>query len=382
MRPTVAVVDLGAIARNVERIVELAAPSLICCVVKADAYGHGAVPVGQTALDSGASWLGVSLIEEGVELRGAGVEAPILVLSEPRPDEMSDVVAFRLTPTVYSVTGVAAFASALGSSDLSLAAMPHLKVDTGMNRVGLRSCSAVGLAGANDVEAMISTIEAHGIEVAGLSTHLAVADDPTHQGTTEQLSRFREIVKHVRPMLSPNALVHASNSAGLLHFPDARFDMVRVGIATYGIAPGRHRPSPVALEPALSLRTELSFTKKVKAGERVSYGLGHRFKVDTTLGTIPIGYADGLRRDAGLAGVEVLVSGRRCPIVGQVTMDQAIVDLGSSSSANVGDDVTVLGSQAGDVITATEMADRLGTIPYEILSGIGSRVRRKHLGRS
>lgn len=381
MRPTEAVVDLGAVSRNVERLVAHAAPAAVCAVTKADAYGHGAVAVSRAALDAGATSIAVALVEEGMELRRNGVTAPILLLSEPRPNEMFEVVSARLTPTVYTADGIAALVAAAGFEAGDEPLDVHLNIDTGMNRVGLRPrISFENAADALYAAEVVRAIAAKpGLRLAGVWTHFAVADEPDRSETDVQLARFNRALEVIGSELPDGVIRHASNSAGLLGRPDARFDMVRVGIAMYGISPSSALTDAVDLEPAMSLQTEVGLVKPVRAGESVSYGLRHTFATDTVIATIPIGYADGLRRDAYACGIHVLIGGERCPIVGTVTMDQAMVDLGAGSAVKAGDPVVLIGSQGDQAISAADNAALMETIPYEIVCDIGRRVRRRYL---
>ncbi|MEM7095711.1 MAG: alanine racemase [Actinomycetota bacterium] len=381
MRPTEAIVDLGAIARNVERLCDVASPAALCAVTKADGYGHGAVAVSRAALDAGASMVAVALVEEGLELRRNGVRAPILLLSEPRPNEMFEIVGARLTPTVYTPDGIAALVAAVGFEPGDDPLDVHINIDTGMNRVGLRPDD--GFRPGDDQHWVIDAVRAikdkPGIRLAGVWTHFAVADDLGRPETGEQLARFLRVLDTVRELSSDDIIVHACNSAGLLARPEARFDMVRTGIAMYGIAPSAELDGVVELEPALSLVTQLGLIKQVRAGESISYGLRHTFSTDTTVATIPIGYADGLRRDAYARGLEVLVGGKRRPIVGTVTMDQTMIDLGNDTDLRSGEPVVLLGAQGDESITAADNAALLDTIPYEIVCDVGQRIRRRYL---
>jgi alanine racemase len=381
MRPTEAFVDLGAIGRNIERLIEQAAPASVCAVTKADAYGHGSVACSRVALDAGASMIAVALVEEGIELRRSGVRAPILLLSEPRPGEMFEVVEAGLTPTVYSPVGVAALVAAAGSRKLDAPVDVHLNLDTGMNRVGLRPGVAFDESDSADyvVEAAAAVADKPGLRLGGIWTHLAIADELDRPETAMQLGRFNQLLEAVGEFMDDDVILHASNSAGLIAHDEARFDMVRVGIASYGIEPARGLGADLGLEPAMSLTSELSMVKPVFAGEGVSYGLRHTFASDTIIGTVPMGYADGLRRDSHLHGATLLVGGKHRPIVGVTTMDQTMVDLGPDSTAQAGDPVVIIGSQGDAKITVHDIADRLGTIPYEIVCDIGRRVRRRYL---
>lgn len=381
MRPTEAVVDLGAVGRNVERLVEHVAPAMVCAVTKADAYGHGSVACSRVAMDAGASWIAVALVEEGIELRRSGLRAPILLLSEPRPGEMFEVVEADLTPTVYSAIGLAALVAAAGSRPLAKPVGVHVNIDTGMNRVGLRAPGPMASAdhSAATLEVLRAIADKPDLRLGGLWTHFAVADEPERPETAEQLARFRSVLDAVRDELSDDVIVHAANSAAMFEHPDARFDMVRTGISSYGIEPAAGIGGDLGLEPAMTWTSQLSMVKPTYAGESLSYGLKHTCATDTVIGTIPVGYADGLRRDAYRHGVEVLVGGRRRPIVGVITMDQTLVDLGPEAVDRAGDEVVLIGAQGDDAITTHDLAAQLDTIPYEIVCDIGRRVRRRYL---
>ena len=361
-------VDVGAVASNVELLVTRCAPASVCAVVKADGYGHGAPAVARAALDAGATWLAVALVEEGVALRDEGIDAPVLLLSEPPAESMGAVVAARLTPTVYSPSGVAAAAAAVGVRRAPLGV--HVKVDTGMHRVG---------ADPADVPALARAVrEAPQLRLDGLWTHLAVADEPGQDDfTNAQLARFEEVRDALAAEGFVPGLLHAANSAGALAHAAARYDMVRCGIAVYGHAPGPALAAAADLRPALTLRARVSLVRTLAAGERLSYG--RRYAVaepGAVVATVPLGYADGVPRRLGEVGAEVLVGGRRRPIAGTVTMDQFMVDCGPGASVSVGDEVVLIGRQGDEEVPAEEWADRLGTITYEVLCAIGPRVPR------
>jgi alanine racemase len=361
-------VDLEAIRANVRSLAAAAAPAALLATVKADAYGHGAVPVARAAIDAGASFLGVAFVDEGIELRDAGIDAPILLFSEPPVTAAAAVVAYGLTPMVYTVHGIDALAKAVVDAGAPPHAV-HLKVDTGMHRVGCAAPDAVGLA-----ELIAARDE---LEFEGLATHLAVADEPESGYTDEQLDAFDEIIADVTTRVGRPALVHAANSAGLLAHERARYDLVRAGIALYGITPVDDAATDVALRPALSLHARVSYVKQLDAGARVSYGLRYTLPRAARIATVPVGYADGVPRALGAVGGEVLVHGVRRPIAGTVTMDQLLVDVGDLDVA-VDDDVVLLGSQGGDHITADDWAERLDTIPYEVVTRLGSRLPRRY----
>jgi alanine racemase len=365
MRATRAEVDLRAVAHNVSVLAELAAPARLCAVVKADGYGHGAIAVSEAALDAGASWLGVALVEEGAVLRKAGIDAPILLLSEPRSSDLEAAVRYDLRTTVYTLEGVRRLATL--AEERGVTATVHLKVNTGMNRVGAAPADVLALAG--EIAGL------PGLELEAVWTHLTVADEPGHPFTDEQLDRFESVLADLEAAGLRPPMTHAANSAATIDHPRARFDLVRTGIALYGIPPSPRLADRVDLRPAMSLRSEVSMVKRVRAGEGVSYGLMHRFERDSNVATVPIGYADGVPRRLGVAGGCVLIGGRRRPIVGVVTMDQLMVDCGDDEVA-VGDEVVLIGEQGGERITADDWAALVDTIAYEIVCGIGPRVPR------
>ena len=367
-RPAWVAVDLGAVRANIGALAASAAPAALLATVKADAYGHGAVPVALAAVEAGAAFLGVAFVEEGIELRDAGIDAPILLLSEPPPTAAPAVIAHQLTPLVYTVNGIDALAKAVVDTGASPHAV-HLKVDTGMHRVGCAPADAVALA------EMIAARDE--LRFEGLATHLAVADELDSSYTDAQLDAFDAVIDAITDRVGRPAVVHAANSAGLLAHPRARYDLVRAGIALYGITPVDEAVADVVLRPALSLHARVSFVKQLDAGTRVSYGLRYTLPRASRIATVPVGYADGVPRALGAAGGEVLVHGVRCPIAGTVTMDQLLVDVGDLDVA-VDDDVVLLGAQGDDEITADEWAARLDTIPYEVVTRLGSRLPRRY----
>ena len=356
-------VDLDAVTHNIELLRAVATPAQLWAVVKADGYGHGMVPIARAALAGGAAGLCVALVQEGVGLRTAGLDCPILVLSEQPPSELSEAVRLGLDLTVYSHEQLEAIA-AVGARDHPV----HLKIDTGMRRVGAAAEDALDLATA------IS--ESTAVRLAGIFTHLAVADEPVDPFNAAQIEAFGDVLTALAVAGHRAPLVHAANSAATIAIPMARFDMVRVGIAMYGISPGPAlNQMAAALRPALSLRARVSHIKRVRAGDRISYGLTHRFDRETTVATLPIGYADGVPRRLR---AEVLIGGRRRSIVGVVTMDQLMVDCGDDHVA-LGDEAVLIGPQGDQQITAVEWADRLGVIGYEVVCGISARVERRYI---
>jgi alanine racemase len=361
-------VDLGAYARNVERIVRAAAPAATWAVVKADAYGHGAVPCARTALSSGATGLCVATVTEGLALRDAGIGAPVLVLGEQPPEQFPAAVAARLALTASRADVLDSLAAAARTAGTR--ATVHVEVDTGMHRVG---------ADPSEVGALAARIAGdESLDGEGCFTHFAVADEPGRDGTTAaQLAAFRDSVEACHRAGWRPRLLHAANSAALLRglVDGVEGWIVRAGIAAYGIDPDPAGDEPGGFEPVLSLRARVSHVQRRRAGEAVSYGLRRPLERDATVATLPLGYADGLRRDAWRE-CEVLVGGRRRRFAGTVTMDQSMVDCGDDP-VSVGDEAVLIGAQDGGRITVNEWARRLGTIGYEVTCAISARVPRR-----
>jgi alanine racemase len=367
VRPSWVEVDLDAITHNASVIARAVAPAALCAVVKADAYGHGDVPAAEAALAGGARWLAVALVEEAVRLREAGISAPILLLSEPAPADAAQVVRWDLHPTVYRP----AFAAAL--SHAASAPHPvHVKVDTGMHRVG---------ADPDDAVALLQTVAADDhLVLEGLWTHLAVAEeDPDFTG--EQLRRFEAVAQRAQRAGIDVPILHAANTAGSLAYAQARFDLVRVGLGIYGLRPAPHIAPDVELRPAMSVVSRVAMLRRLPAGERLSYGRRRPLGSDATVATVPIGYADGVARRLSSAGGCVLIGGKRRPFAGTVTMDQIVVDVGDDA-VEVGDEVVLLGAQGGEEISADEWAARLDTISYEIVCDFGPRLPRRYVRAS
>ena len=379
-RPAWAEVDLAAVRHNAALLRAVCAPARLCAVVKADGYGHGAVAVATAALEAGASWLAVALVEEGAALRGAGIEAPVLLLSEPPPEAMAAVVAERLTPTVYTRPGVRALADAAREARRVVDA--HVKVDTGMHRVGADPEDAAEVVGA--------VVGGSSLRFAGLWTHLAVADGTAGEDRTftdRQLDRFDDVRAVLADAGLEPRLLHAANSAGALCHPRSRLDLVRCGIALYGLLPspalaGAFEEAAAAaglgegLRPVLSLKARVSMVRVLEAGERPSYGRRYPLPETSVVATVPLGYADGVPRRYFEAGGTVLVGGRRRPLAGTVTMDQILVDCGPDPEVRAGDEVVLIGDQGDGSLSAWDWATVLETIAYEVVCGIGPRVPR------
>jgi alanine racemase len=332
-------------------------------VVKADGYGHGDVPVAEAALRGGAARLAVALVEEGARLREAGITAPILLLSEPAAEGAAEAVAWELTPTVYHREFLEAVRDAAPDGY-----RVHVKVDTGMHRVGAAPDAAAELAAA---------VGELGLHLEGLWTHFAVAEEDAGF-TAAQVALFREVAAALEERGIRPDLLHAANTAGGLGYPDARFDLVRAGIGVYGLRPAPGYAPEVDLRPAMRVVSHVSHVRRLPSGARPSYGRRRPLAAEATVATVPIGYEDGVPRRLMTSGGDVLIRGRRYPLAGMVTMDQIVVDVGDDP-VSVADEVVLLGSQGDAEISADEWALRLETINYEVVCGFGPRIPRRYL---
>jgi len=368
-RPTWLEVDLAAVAHNVRRLEARAGGAEVMVVLKADAYGHGAVQVAHTALRSGATWLGVACVPEGRALRRAGIRAPVLVLGYTPGWQAREAVALHLDLAVFDLDTARAFGTAARA--VGTTASVHVKVDTGMHRLGVAADAAPAFVrGLHAVD---------GIDVAGLFTHFACADDRSPAGvsaTDAQMAAFGRVLADLEATGHRPPVVHASNSAGLLVRPDATFDLVRPGIAVYGLPPGPDVPVP-ELRPALSWTSQVAQVHDLGPGASVGYG--HTWTADrpSRVATVPVGYADGLRR-APATWRHVLVRGRPAPLAGRVSMDQISIDVTGIDGVRRGDEVVLIGRQGDEEVPATLVAEWLGTSPYEVVSEILARVPRVH----
>ena len=362
-------VHTGLIQHNVAIISERVAPARVWAVVKANAYGHGAVPVAQAALQAGAEGLCVAIVDEGVALRRAGATCPVLLLSEQPPEAAELIVGYNLIPTVSTTRGAAVLATAASMADRVVDV--HIKIDTGMHRMGVAP---------NEVVQLAKFIGSYGsLRIQGVYTHFAVADEPAHPANSMQMRRFTDALAALRDAGIDPPLVHAANSASALANPDSRFSMVRVGIAMYGLRPGPGVADLCeGLIPAMSLKARVTAVRWVDAGEAVSYGLRKPLAESSLIATVPLGYADGVPRTLGTTDVRVLVNGIPRTIAGTVTMDQLMLDCGQDSAVTVGDEVVLIGRQGDNRVSADDWADALGTIGYEIVCGIGPRVFRRY----
>jgi alanine racemase len=356
-------VNLAAIERNVARLRrELAPATGLCAVVKADGYGHGAVPAARAALAGGARWLAVVAAGEAAALRAAGIDAPILVMGALSPPELDVALAAQAAVVAWDADFVGAVAARGGGA-------VHVKLDTGMGRLGTRDAHAA-------TRVAEAAAAADGVVLAGAMTHFATADERGDTFFGEQLERFAAWAAPLQ-RAHPEIVLHAANSAATLRDRAAHFDLVRTGIAIYGLDPFGEDPAARELEPALELRSYVAAVKPTAAGESAGYGRQFVAASPTHVATLPIGYGDGVRR--GLTNnADVLVGGLRRPLVGTVSMDNVAVEIGSPAAAAVGDAAVLIGVQGGERITAEEVARRLGTINYEVTCGLLPRVPRSY----
>ena len=367
-RPTRIRVDLDALSHNLGAI-RARARVPVMAIVKANAYGHGLVPVALHLQAQGVDQLGVAFVEEAMLLRRSGITIPILVMGGMYGPQLDDLIGHDLDITVSSLDKlrqVEAAAEAMGRR-----AAVHLKIDTGMERIGVHSYSAGPF-----IEAAAAS---RWCELRGVYSHLACADDPASPMTAQQLERFLKACRHFERIGAPMPRRHLANSGGVLHFPDTHLDMVRPGIALYGVLPDPAAQRTLDLRPALSLVSQVVYFKVVQAGNSVSYGATWTAAQDTRVVTIPIGYGDGYPRALSSRG-EVLIRGQRHPIIGRVCMDQFMADLGPDGTAYNEDEVVLIGEQSGERIACEDVATAAGTIPYEILTGLNERIPRLYIG--
>lgn len=359
-------VSAAAITRNVSTLCTVGGP--VWAVVKANGYGHGAELAARAALAGGASGLCVALVQEGVALREAGIDAPILVLSEQPASEIAAAVSHGLQLTVYSQRALDQLAAVKAKNH-----PVHLKVDTGMHRVGTEPGDALALA--------VAIERSRHTRLEGVFTHLATADEPSNRAAGQQIDLFDGVLADLQTAGVEPPLVHIANSAAGMALPRSRRSFMRAGIAIYGVIPGpgvHGHVHALGLRPALSLKAQVSHVQRRRAGDHFSYGLRGVLTHDATVATLPIGYADGIPRRISAVGVTVLLGGVRRSVLGVVTMDQMMIDCGDDDVRH-GDEVVLIGQQNGTLVPADEWAQRLDTIPYEILCGLSSRIERRRV---
>ena len=372
-----AVVDLGSVRTNLDRVRELAGEAQVMAVVKADAYGHGMRQMAQAARSNGVEWLGVALPSEALQLRADGDDGPILAwLWSPGDPDVDACVAAGVDLSVSSAWALEEVIASARRHGIS--ARVQVKLDTGLSRNGLALEDWPDL-----IDALAQARSEGALQLEAIWSHLADADLPGAQTVVRQRERFVDAVARARDAGLVPGLLHLSNSGGLWAFPDCRFDLVRVGIAMYGLTPAPHLGSAqeLGLTPVMTVRAELAHVKRVPAGTSVSYGSTWTSPVETVLGLVPVGYADGIPRSSG-GRVEVSIGGQRVPAVGRTAMDQFVVDLGAGSEAAPGDDVFLFGPGDHGELTADDWADRIDTIGYELVTRLGSRIPREYVDES
>jgi alanine racemase len=365
-RPAWVEINLTAIRHNLQEIRRLVGLKVdIMAVVKADAYGHGAVPVAKTAIAAGASWLGVAMPEEGILLRKAGIKIPILFFGPSQPAQVNQVVKYNLTATVCNWESAVALSHEAVRTEKT--AKVHVKVDTGMGRVGIQPAAVI--------EFICKLKGLPSLQVTGIFSHMATADEEDKSYAKQQIQIFSSVIADLKATELLPEKVHLANSAGILELPTSYFNMVRPGIILYGLYPSNEVDRQKAhLEPALSLKAKVTFIKRVAAGTGISYGQRYRTERESTIATIPIGYADGWSRML-THKAEAIIGGKRFPIVGTICMDQCMIDLGDEAT-EIGQEVVLIGKSGVEEISADNIANALGTINYEVTCMLSNRLPR------
>ncbi len=377
-------IDLNAIANNARELRRRTDPSAkLMAVVKANGYGHGAAEVARTALANGAEWLGVARLPEAIPLREAGLDAPMLVFGYTPPADAGRLVDFDLRQSVYSLDAARAYSAAAAARGRRIRV--HMKVDTGMGRLGMVPAALSGktsghAVGEDFIREATAIARLPGLDAEGIFTHFAAADRADTSCAGRQLALFLEVLSSLRARGLEFALRHAANSAAVIGIPESHLDLVRPGIALYGLRPSEEVDlAGIFLKPAMALKTRIVHLKAVPAGTCISYGMTYRTSHPTVIATIPAGYADGYRRRLSSRG-EMLVGGRRVPVVGRVCMDLSMLDVGAVPGIQVEDEVVIFGEQDGKSISADDIARTLNTINYEIVCDLTARVPRVYQG--
>lgn len=370
-RPAWAEIDLSAIAHNMAELRRVTKSSAkMMAIVKANGYGHGAVPVSQVALKNGAEYLGVAILNEAIELRNAGITAPILILGFTPREHAAEAVKADVTQTVYNFKG----ALAIGEAALKLGkvAKVHIKVDTGMGRLGLA-------ANNNSIDEILNIAKLPGIELEGMFTHFAVSDIRDKNYTNEQFEKFMELDSQLRLRGLQIPIRHTANSAAIIDLPYAHLDMVRAGVSLYGLYPSDEvEKEKVELKPALGFKARIANVKVVPSGISISYGRTYVTDRETVVATVPVGYADGYTRLYSNK-TSVLIKGRRVPVIGRVCMDQFMIDVTGVPEVEIDNEVVLIGQQGDQNVSADELAGLIGTINYEVVCMVSPRVPRLYL---
>ncbi len=371
-RPTWTEINLGAIAHNIRAIRRKVGRDIkILTVVKADAYGHGAIETSRILLENGAGLLGVAIPEEGIELRQAGINASIVILGSLLPEQLDSVVEFSLTPTICDLL-IARELSHLAQK-LHRKIKVHVKVDTGMGRLGVRHEDAVNLI--KEVKSL------NNLEIEGIYTHLATSDEKDKGFAYEQIGLFRNILEQLHAQNIHNIpLKHAANSGAILDIPTSYFNMVRPGLILYGLYPSNEVSRSINLQPAMTFKTRVAYIKDVEKGTTIGYGRTYKTSKPSRIAILPVGYVDGYSRSFSNRG-EVIVNGYRAPIIGRVCMDQCVIDVSAVPDVSTGNEVVLYGKQQTEEIPIETAASLIGTIPYEIVCTIGRRVPRVYFPR-
>jgi len=370
-RPTWAEIDLGAVAHNVREVRKKIGKKVrILGVVKADAYGHGVIPVSQAILAAGVSYLGVAGLDEALELREAGLKAPILIFGSSLPEEAEKIVKHNLTATVCTEEFASSLACLEGKGVQGQKIKVHVKVDTGMGRVGIYFEEATDFIRKLGKE--------KSLEIEGIYTHFPSADEEDNPFSLVQIERFKEVFGRLGRAGTDIPLKHMANSAAILNLPESYFDLIRPGLLIYGLYPSLAMKKSLNLRPALTLKTKIVYLKKTPSGRTISYGRTYVTGRETVIATLPVGYGDGYSRSLSNKG-EVLVRGKRAPVRGRICMDQTMVEVGHIPGVKVGDEVILIGNQNEERITVEEIAEWIGTVPHEIVSRLGKRVGRVYI---
>ncbi|BCJ87217.1 alanine racemase [Effusibacillus dendaii] len=367
IRPTWAEINLSNIAHNVQEFRRvLPSTTRILAAVKGDGYGHGAIPVAKQAIASGVDYLAVASVEEAIPLREAGIEEPILILGYTPPEAAEQVIRWNLTQTVFQNDLVDALEAAAKRTGTK--ARVHVKIDTGMGRIGLQAEEAIGF--------IRDLARREWIELEGVFSHLATADDPDPRYVRSQFSRWERLLQELDDHLIQIPLRHLANSAAAIKFPEMAYDMVRIGISLYGLYPGKQVDrSLIDLRQAMQFVTKIVHLKMLPRGAGVSYGATPVEREQALIATLPVGYADGYSRLLSNKS-SVLVRGQRAPIIGRICMDQCMIDVTDIKGVSVGDQVVLYGEQGDEFISLDEIADLIGTISYEVACDLGKRVPR------
>lgn len=370
-RPAWAEIDCAVIADNMKELRRVTVPTArIMAVVKANGYGHGAVPISKAVLDNGADYLAVAIFNEAQELREAGITAPILILGYTPDEQVKQVVELDIAQTIYSFVGAEAVSEA--AVRLGKKAKIHIKIDTGLGRLGFMTDIV-------SVQDIIKIAQLPGIEIEGMFTHFSVADDRDKEYTKLQYHRFLEFDSKIKKSGLHIPIKHAANSATLIDLPEVQMDMVRVGITLYGLYPSDEvLKEKLVLKPALQFKAQVAQVKTVPAGSSISYGRRYITDRETVIAIIPVGYADGYSRLLTNKS-HVIIHGQKVPVVGTVCMDQFMIDVTTVPSVNTGDEVVLIGRQGDQQITAEDLAGLIGTINYEIVCMISNRVPRIYI---